>query len=216
MSFESFKFDSTWTDEEKKQVQDYYEDIFTKQEYNQYGISVQKNDVVVDCGANVGVFTKFALEKGAKKVIAFEAVEKNYECFKNNFSNKKNVIPVHALVNHSAVDVVADGFTKKQYDLAKIYKEFNLKKINFLKLDVESCEFGLLLNCSDEDILKVDKLVVEMHVCGWLKEKADEYHFVLKIIERLNCLNYVTFVKYNHETNVLITLYAVKKSVLGL
>ena len=47
-------------------------EIWEDQEYTRYGLDIKKGDIVLDCGANVGVFSKFALNKGAQHVYSFE------------------------------------------------------------------------------------------------------------------------------------------------
>jgi len=53
--------------------------------YDQPPVAVQAGDAVVDAGANLGVFTRFALDRGARSVIAFEPEPTNIACFKASF-----------------------------------------------------------------------------------------------------------------------------------
>ena len=48
-------------------------------------------DVVMDCGANFGVYTKYALSKGAAWVIAIELAPEDIECLRRNL--RKEVPP---------------------------------------------------------------------------------------------------------------------------
>ena len=49
---------------------------------------VRKGDVVIDCGAHIGVFTWKALEAGASKVVAVEPDPTNLECLRRNFKKE--------------------------------------------------------------------------------------------------------------------------------
>ncbi len=49
---------------------------------------VQPRDVVLDCGANVGVFTREALADGARLVVAIEPAPENIECLRRNFADE--------------------------------------------------------------------------------------------------------------------------------
>ena len=49
-----------------------YKEIWFDHEYSRYGVEVKKDNIVVDCGANVGFFTLYALNKGAKHVYAID------------------------------------------------------------------------------------------------------------------------------------------------
>ncbi len=44
--------------------------------------------VVLDCGANVGFFTRLALESGAAHVVAFEPSPKNQTCLRRNLQGE--------------------------------------------------------------------------------------------------------------------------------
>jgi len=55
--------------------------IIVQDQYNAAGV---KGKVVADAGANIGVFTLYALALGAKKVYAFEAVKETHAMFLGN------------------------------------------------------------------------------------------------------------------------------------
>ncbi len=61
-----------------------------------YG-EIRPGDIVIDCGAHVGIFTRHALEHGAAKVIAVEPAPAAIECFRRNLSAQiasGTVIPI--------------------------------------------------------------------------------------------------------------------------
>src|ERR1022692_3974724 len=57
-----------------------------EQRRNIYGNRVRPGDIVLDAGANVGVFTRKALQAGASKIIAIEPGPENVECLRRNFA----------------------------------------------------------------------------------------------------------------------------------
>ena len=60
---------------------------------------VQKGDVVLDVGANIGAYTREALDEGASVVIAIEPGPENVACLRRNFKREieeKRVILHHA------------------------------------------------------------------------------------------------------------------------
>src|SRR6202008_4958913 len=57
-----------------------------EQKRNIYGTGIRRGDVVLDAGANVGVFTRKALWAGAAKVIAIEPGPENLECLRRTFA----------------------------------------------------------------------------------------------------------------------------------
>ena len=49
---------------------------------------VRPGDVVLDCGANIGVFVRESLDAGAKTVVAIEPAPENIECLRRNFKDE--------------------------------------------------------------------------------------------------------------------------------
>ncbi|HYO81134.1 MAG TPA: FkbM family methyltransferase, partial [Bryobacteraceae bacterium] len=56
--------------------------------YGQGEFAVRPGDVVLDCGANIGTFTRTALNRGAKTVVAIEPAPENLECLRRNFAKE--------------------------------------------------------------------------------------------------------------------------------
>lgn len=62
--------------------------LVAQQVVDDYGAgnrAVQPGDVVLDCGAHVGVYTRKALDSGARLVVAIEPAASNVECLRRNF-----------------------------------------------------------------------------------------------------------------------------------
>jgi FkbM family methyltransferase len=65
--------------------------VMAEQELRVYGSGqsgVQPGDVVIDCGADIGTFTRLALEMGASAVIAVEPAPDNQSCLRRTFSRE--------------------------------------------------------------------------------------------------------------------------------
>src|SRR6185295_12886405 len=56
--------------------------------YLQNGIRIKAGDVVLDCGANVGVFTRRALDAGARLVVAIEPAPDSVAAIKRTFAEE--------------------------------------------------------------------------------------------------------------------------------
>jgi FkbM family methyltransferase len=130
-------------------------------------IRIQKGDVVLDCGANIGVYTRKALDEGAGKVIAIEPAPENIHCLRQNFAkeieegrvvvypkgvwDKDDILTFHVDPNNSA----ADSFLIERKDHVDVVKipvttidhlvaELNLDKVSFVKMDIEGAEVRAL------------------------------------------------------------------------
>src|SRR5947207_3379710 len=91
MKLEDFKL---WDEESKN----FYTQIWQEGEYDRFGIAVEPGDIVVDCGANIGLFSQYAVSKGAAKVYSFEADANIFECLKVNTSRTDKITAINGYV----------------------------------------------------------------------------------------------------------------------
>jgi len=123
-------------------------------------VAVQRGDVVIDGGAHVGTFSRFALNKGNRKVIAFEPDLRNVECLKRTFGEElgqgRLVLIQKALWSspgnldlrrglNSAQSWVSEGAARPGESVPattidEAVKELNLDRVDFIKLDIEGAE----------------------------------------------------------------------------
>ena len=137
-----------------------------EQERKIYGTgeqSVKRGDVVLDCGANIGVFTREALAAGAKLVVAIEPAPENLECLRRNLKHdidagrvivypkgvwdKNDMLTMRVDPKNSA----ADSFVIQRDDMHDSIKlplttidnltaELKLDRVDFIKMDIEGAE----------------------------------------------------------------------------
>ncbi|MGH9721467.1 MAG: FkbM family methyltransferase [Bryobacteraceae bacterium] len=137
-----------------------------EQERRIYGVgpqAVKAGDVVLDCGANVGVYTRVALEAGAKLVVAIEPAPENIECLRRNFRaetaagrviiyekgvwDKDEFLTLHVDPHNSAADSViihreggVEGAKVPLTTIDKLVEELKLERVDFIKMDIEGAE----------------------------------------------------------------------------
>lgn len=137
-----------------------------EQELKIYGTGeqdVQKGDVVLDCGANVGVFTREALDHGASKIIAIEPAPENLEALRRNFKDevaagrviiypkgvwdKDDVLTLHVDANNTAADTFVIQRKETTGDIKvplttidKLVAELKLDRVDYVKMDIEGAE----------------------------------------------------------------------------
>lgn len=83
-----------------------------KCDYEQRGCHIKPDDVVVDLGANIGLFSRLALERGAKKVYAFEPSTDTLKCLLHNVDRTKVDMFKACVYSHSGFEqVISTGRT---------------------------------------------------------------------------------------------------------
>jgi FkbM family methyltransferase len=140
-----------------------------------YGVGeqdVHSGDIVLDCGANVGVYTRVALRNGAKLVVAIEPAPENIECLRRNFAaeisggrvilyekgvwDKDEMLVMRVDPQNSAADsfiIQREGAVEtKQLPLTTIDKlvaELKLERVDHIKMDIEGAEQRALQGAHD-------------------------------------------------------------------
>ena len=131
--------------------------------YGQGAIGVRSGDVVLDGGANVGVFTRKALNAGARTVIAIEPAPENVETLRRNFAteiasgrvvlqpvglwNQPSELPLNVNGDNSARDsFVLDPGARVSTVMVplrtidSLVETLALSRVDFIKLDIEGAE----------------------------------------------------------------------------
>ena len=122
---------------------------------------------VIDAGANIGVFARWALQCGAQRVICFEPSPENAECLRRNLadavgkgraqviqkglwdSTKTLSFSTVNRANPGAHHVSDDGdLTVPVTTLDEIYPELSVERIDYIKMDVEGAEQRALAGAS--------------------------------------------------------------------
>jgi FkbM family methyltransferase len=128
--------------------------------YGEGSWGVRKGDVVLDCGANIGVYTREALDEGAALVVAIEPAPINVECLRRNFKreieekrvvveaigvwNQDDVLPLYedpqnsgadSFVIRSPRDRIAKNIPLTSID--KLSKQLELPHVSFIKMDIK-------------------------------------------------------------------------------
>lgn len=178
---------------------------------------LRKDDIVVDCGANIGYFSLFMAELVGKngKVIAFEPDPSNFKLLKHNIkvNNYENIIPMPFAVsdklgstNLKLESTVAHYLTEEktkdsiQVDAITLdsYFENYQKKIRLVKMDVEGYE-SEIINGMRNMIKNNDlRLVVEFSNSTQIRTN----HKPVKLLELIDELGFEIL---NLQTNKMIT-----------
>lgn len=162
-------------------------EIFYDKVYERDYVRVSLNDVVVDIGANYGVFSLYCVNFKPSKVYALEPIKKTFKCMKENLSKYDVVCVNKAISDNTGYEVFkvttvngnnfslknSDGFHPSEstgdelvetININDFINDYDLKYIDFLKVDCEGGELDLFLTI-DEDYLKnkIHKIALEYH-----------------------------------------------------
>lgn len=125
--------------------------------------SAHAGDIVLDCGANVGVTVRVWLDAGAKQVVAIEPAPENIECLRRNFKDeiaagrvilypkgvwdKDEIMPMQIDPKNSAADsflIRREGGTEVKgiplTTIDRLVAELKLERVDFIKMDIEGAE----------------------------------------------------------------------------
>lgn len=153
-------------------------DIFLDHQYN---ISVKNAKVIIDCGANIGLFTVLMKNKYPDaKVIAIEPDEENFFELKKNASKYPNVFfENYGIWNTDTKLKVSDKYNRGKWGIVveedlvdsniesisinTLMKKYDIDIIDILKIDIESSEKQLFSGNYEAWLPKVRKIVIELH-----------------------------------------------------
>ena len=128
--------------------------------YEQGLVAVRDSDVVIDVGAHLGTFTRIAMHRGARQVIALEPDPVNAACFSRTFADEiadGRVQLVEAAAWHSSGTLefevggasqtghvagshAAKTVTVRAVTLDQVVEELKLARVDFIKMDIEGAE----------------------------------------------------------------------------
>jgi hypothetical protein len=141
-----------------------YKEIFEYQVYNNIPeMLIKNNDVVIDVGAHIGIFSRYAAIRGSSRVIAMEMEPKHFSCLKLNVRSEDdifNCVLFNKLFTKFKLenDLLIVGFT-----LDYFYEGSLFEKIDFLKIDISGKELILLNSISQNVFDVIKKISIKMY-----------------------------------------------------
>jgi len=124
-------------------------------------LTVQPGDIVIDCGAHVGVFTKKALQLGAEKVVAIDPGALQGESFRRNLEteiedgrvvlvpagvwSEPGSMTLYMVTDNSGMGSLIEHPGTKQVEVPVttidiLVEELRLPRVDFIKMDIEGAE----------------------------------------------------------------------------
>lgn len=181
---------------------------------------IRKDDICIDAGANQGIYTiPFGKIVGSRgKVIAIEPMKYAQKIIKKNsqINNLKNVKVFDGVVSDKNKQEILDlskgvgsasitrNFGKKKIlrvnskTIDNLVKNYGLKKVNFIKMDIEGCEFLALkgarktiqkfkpticLECDVKSFKKINNFLKRFSYKAYLFDSNGSLYKIDKIVE---------------------------------
>jgi FkbM family methyltransferase len=184
-------------------------------DYERYGCYIKEGDVVLDLGANIGLFAHRAETRGASKVICFEPVTPTFNCLIKNKGPKtlvyKNAVGgeqgfttfnIHTDFTHIGggtsheQDLMLEGRNIVHSERAIIIGINEIfdgmdSKIDFMKIDIEGGEVDVLTAITDENLSSLRCLSAEFH-----KTYDGFDSFQSNFTDRMYSLGFTHFIVY--------------------
>jgi FkbM family methyltransferase len=197
-----------------------YHEIFNLEDYYlNHNKVINDGDIVVDLGANIGIFNRWAYSQGADKVISFEPDKRYFNLL------KLNVDPRTFLFNASMSDSIGEvklcesehlggstilttlnlnvSYTTRTYTLDYLFDSNLINHINFLKVDVEGAEQLVFRGLSNKNLKKINYIAMEYHHGMF---KYDE-QLRSQLIHRINSQGFSSYILHLGTDNNLQYIY---------
>lgn len=178
-------------EESENNVRSLVNEIFDEGCYYSDNFKINEGDVVLDGGANLGIFTLYAIKHGANRVLSFEMIPELSECFEKTMEINKLSDKV-TLINRAILDVSGETITSGYYkedtkksallhyvpdkdsevvsivpvktiSIDDFIEEFNSSRLDMIKLDVEKCEKQAILGARNTICKYLPKLAVSLY-----------------------------------------------------
>jgi len=153
--------------------------IFCRYDYGK----ITPGSVVVDIGANIGVFALYAAREGAKIVQAYEPAEESFDLLQRNIENNgfgKIIFPHRAAVVgkssppvwfprrsnvFNAIDTGSENNSDHELVPTIPFADLvsNIPESNMFKLDCEGGEYDIILNSEDSVFDRIEEIRLEYH-----------------------------------------------------
>lgn len=190
-------------------LRDYYKDREKR---------IHKGDIVVDVGANIGIFTRWAYMEGASKVISFEPDNRYFKLLKLNsdpdtilfnaaISDSIGTIKLYESSHLGGSNILhsdnGNSYSVRTYTLDYLFETGLIDKIDFLKIDIEGAEHQLFSGISDQNLIKVKTIAMEYHHA----HVGFDENLRSDLIKRLNKIGFNSYLVFLGDNDHLQMIY---------
>ena len=210
-------------------------DWFEKSDLNLFRSIIHRDDIVLDLGANVGVYAVSAAARTDGKVIAIEPALRTFELLNRSASQFTNMTAIHtAISDKPGIAFLSHDGPSENYRLSNnnetqgekvslvtvddIAQEHGIESVNILKMDVEGHELKALAGA--EKIISNGSPIILYEV----KHGSDLHPELIDAFKNLGYDSYFTLpdaktlVKYNKDVQLdgyLLNMIAIRPESLS-
>ena len=167
-----------------------YKEIVYKDDYRLRTDPLPAGAVVVDIGANIGMFSlHVAADLGAARVYAFEPFPESFVLLRRNAEHNHldAIVPIPLAIAgeagtrelhmqgrhgvHSLFGTSGEAVRIECITLAEAFARYDITRCDFLKLDCEGAEYEILLKAPSDVYARIQRLALEYH--DWI---TDHHH----------------------------------------
>lgn len=176
--------------------------------YQKGDVIIKPGDRVLDVGANIGIFARFAADKGASKIYSFEPVQENFQLLS---LNRPEQCEAHRLAisdaDNQSINIAYtanapggssifqhnDGVLQNvmSMSLDTLINNGIVEGVDFMKMDIEGAEVHAFRGISDANLSKIRCIAMEMHLNVIGEDGSKE------IYDRLHGLGFTSFTIFN-------------------
>jgi FkbM family methyltransferase len=159
-------------------------EVWCDRVYTRNFYTPRPNDVVVDAGANVGLFSIWLARRCPRaRVFALEPFAENYATLEKNLAATRcgNVKPLHLALGATTGTGTMVSTTDRSLDhqfersdrpdpdgipvmsLEDFFTRHGIATIHFLKMDIEGSEYDVFSAVPDSILARIDRLGIEYH-----------------------------------------------------
>ena len=199
-----------------------FTNVWLLREYDKPGFEIKNDDIIIDVGAHIGLFTLFASQFCKNGMIyCFEPIQENYSLLLSNLqlNNIMKVIPHNVAVSQNTDNVIIylnkdesghsmhipgpKSVQVKSVSLKSIIDSNSLERCDLLKIDCEGEEYNIIDFLPSAYFDKIKKMCIEYHF-------ADNKPSLLEnLIKKLEAFSYTVNIRSLHKG--IGFLYALKK-----